>query len=476
MTDAAALDEDLLYRFRGRDALLGQYAELETQTIYFARPEELNDPMDGLTDVFWRGDEVLWENFVRHYVMSFAWYFSGWLINDSENYEPMPVRGHHCEEDLGTDSLRDICAEIFDELLANEQMKRVPILLTQLPEPLRRQSLHSFLLLLHPVVVGAVVTGFTNRKLCPERFPKLGDPNKLVEFLQAMRRLPESEGLGAHSPSEIMELSGQIYSSVQSQMHMIFMSNKERKRAAKWADLLAGFPPRYIEALIRDLRHFPWRTACFSRKCTNASMWGVYAQAHRGAALVFRPKEDQGRRVLSVRGMPKTSQNSQHLEFVPVNYGKAPPPIDFFGSIGRLTRAKLENNWFRTRSGTTSPRLSEITTNLEAWQAGQLAQSPTKSCWKHFDWRHEEEERLVATSPLVDDPAPKALTYDFSQLVGLVFGMRTSDSDRLDLAKIIEKKCREHGRDDFRFFECNYWPTKGAMQVTPLNLLQFKGL
>ena len=33
------------FRFRSTDALLDKYQELENRTIYFASPEELNDPI-----------------------------------------------------------------------------------------------------------------------------------------------------------------------------------------------------------------------------------------------------------------------------------------------------------------------------------------------------------------------------------------------------------------------------------------------
>jgi len=38
----------LFYRFRSIDSLFN-FRELETQTIYFAPPQELNDPMEGYT-------------------------------------------------------------------------------------------------------------------------------------------------------------------------------------------------------------------------------------------------------------------------------------------------------------------------------------------------------------------------------------------------------------------------------------------
>jgi hypothetical protein len=55
-----------LYRFRSVDALLRR-GELEKLEIYFPRPDQLNDPMEGFKDVFWRGDAIVWRNLLRHY-------------------------------------------------------------------------------------------------------------------------------------------------------------------------------------------------------------------------------------------------------------------------------------------------------------------------------------------------------------------------------------------------------------------------
>jgi hypothetical protein len=39
------------------------------QEIYFAPPENLNDPMEGYKDVFWSGDLIAWRNLLRHYLL-----------------------------------------------------------------------------------------------------------------------------------------------------------------------------------------------------------------------------------------------------------------------------------------------------------------------------------------------------------------------------------------------------------------------
>ncbi len=79
---ASLNDGGFLFRFRSAKALLddnlenGGFQELEKQTIYFAQPEDLNDPMEGLSDAFWDGDQVLRKNFFRHYALSLIWYAS----------------------------------------------------------------------------------------------------------------------------------------------------------------------------------------------------------------------------------------------------------------------------------------------------------------------------------------------------------------------------------------------------------------
>jgi hypothetical protein len=45
-----------LYRFRSASPVLGKYAEIGKQEIYFSPPEELYDPMEGYKGAFWSGD------------------------------------------------------------------------------------------------------------------------------------------------------------------------------------------------------------------------------------------------------------------------------------------------------------------------------------------------------------------------------------------------------------------------------------
>ena len=63
---------DEVYRFRSVDALIGSHKELYRQTIYLAKPDQLNDPAEDTVNVVWHGDEILWPNLITYYWRSFV--------------------------------------------------------------------------------------------------------------------------------------------------------------------------------------------------------------------------------------------------------------------------------------------------------------------------------------------------------------------------------------------------------------------
>lgn len=53
---------EFLYRFRSAERLPGNSkstGELEGQYIYFASPEQLNDPLEGYRELYFSGDKIV---------------------------------------------------------------------------------------------------------------------------------------------------------------------------------------------------------------------------------------------------------------------------------------------------------------------------------------------------------------------------------------------------------------------------------
>ena len=55
-------------------------------------------------------------------------------------------------------------------------------------------------------------------------------------------------------------------------------------------------------------------------------------------------------------------------------------------------------------------------------------------------------------------------TYEFPSLVGVIFGVRTRDSEKIKVIDIIQQKCAKHGRQTFEFYQA-YFTEKGQIET-----------
>lgn len=471
-----------LFRFRSAKALLdnnpedGGFQELEKQTIYFAQPETLNDPMEGLSDAFWDGDKVLWENLFRHYALSLIWYTSAWLIFKPEEIEQAKVSAWLTEMDIPTDSFRAIYREFCLDFCAEIESTELASVLGRRSVPLRRERLTNLLLLIHQAALFHLFRVFKKHGLSKfELTIAERTKNSVKAAVNAWEAIALKPPTVEMSVEHQLELMASIDNRIKHQLELGMLSRLDDKdRARKLIALMTRFPETYVDAFLRDLHFTPWRVACFSRRCVNASMWGIYGTEHRGAALVFRTQQRGSKRFFHVQGMAGTRAQGCELEVRSVTYRNRPPPLDSFLEIAMLPMAKLERTWMTSESGVPSFRLQEVTNDMDAWRKAHWEKAFERATWKHPDWAHEDEQRLIASTVFTDDPAPEPLTYHFSQLEGIVFGMRMSSEDKLRIANVIEKKCRAEGRADFRFFQAYYSPSKGEMDIAELGLLKFE--
>lgn len=125
------------YRFRSANNLLDGYSELEKQTIYFAPPEQLNDPMEGYRDIYWSGDLVAWKNLFSHYVFCLERLSSLLLISGEDhkiNAEHIPVFG--CTDDLPTDSYKKLFRKIKTRFLENKYVSSLILSISKRSTPM----------------------------------------------------------------------------------------------------------------------------------------------------------------------------------------------------------------------------------------------------------------------------------------------------------------------------------------------------
>src|SRR5260370_28089171 len=109
--------QDHLYRFRSTHALLDGYQELENQQIYFCSPDGLNDPLEGFKHIFWRGDQIVWRNLLRHYLFNLMQATSiAAVMGQDFNPEMCAPLVHQTEHDLPQAPIRDVYASTCQEV------------------------------------------------------------------------------------------------------------------------------------------------------------------------------------------------------------------------------------------------------------------------------------------------------------------------------------------------------------------------
>ena len=130
-------------------ALLDGFHELEKQEIYFAPPKELNDPLEGYKGLFWKGDAIVWKNFLRHYVLCLMQAILLTLEHgDGYNISEDTLPAGMIDDDLHPE-VRKLFDAMCDKMLSDGELALLPELLEQRASPIRRNELLSLLWPIH---------------------------------------------------------------------------------------------------------------------------------------------------------------------------------------------------------------------------------------------------------------------------------------------------------------------------------------
>lgn len=474
-------------RFRSTDRLLDSASgELEQQTIYFASPEQLNDPMEGLRDMVWRGDKIVWLNLLKHYVYCLHWTDLQMKVFGNRTpfgADQIPIWGRWDEPPTPQmdELFHKILARIRDDLGLPDLAERISA-----RGKVRYTELLFYLNGLHLDAIDRIQSvyvelGLTSGTECVE--PEEA-PDKLILADSALFDLiPEVEAQHG-SFSEIMfSISYQMtvgqHLGLKYNLRGANSGIAERNRQL----LLLDFTKLYVQQLDKLL--WPkWYAACFAKSYHNSSLWANYGDSHKGACLIFDTDESSNSRALSLKRVTGWSSDSkgdvkerwglEPMPFRDVHYTDKPGEIDFFANIGMLPLAAIMRLWYIDEAGKVSARASHVSTDedLEPWRKKHWGDYGHDIALKSRDWEHENECRLILHGLLDDslDDRRRTLTYDFSSLKGIIFGIRTSDEEKVKIVEVIQRKCLENNRADFKFFQAYYSPEYGDIRKHEIRL------
>ena len=457
-----------VYRFRSIDKLLCKHQELEKETIYFASPDQLNDPMEGLRDIVWRGDKIVWTNFFRNYVyclhaINLQLTVAGQFIQlDTGN---MPIFGHW--DQLPTPQAQKLFDCVWHRFLNLPKIPDIIEALANTNRKIRYRELGAYLGTIHSVLLDEIEELHIAHRLMPEstspRLPK-GMPTVEKRFESILTLITALE---EGYDEERANAAFQVIEETHDEQRIVLQMNNPILTGIWWNNFrlaIYDFPMIYLNEIERLLCP-NWYTACFMKDYHNSSVWGHYADGHKGVCLIFESKQ-----IGESNGFELyygTGNSVRAIRLSKIRYEAKPAEVDFFRSIGRLTGKDVKEHWYTDEEGNISECASHIprdgdmdSDEMVDWRNRHRNTFYRDITAKTKDWEYEQEYRLILEDGLskFKEGENRALRYDFNSLKGIIFGIKTSDEDKQEIISIIRRKCEDHGRTGFKFFEAYYSP------------------
>ena len=484
-----------IYRLRSVKHLLGEHQELQKQEIYFAKPDELNDPMEGFRDIVWKGDEIVWTNLFRHYISCLNLTFVLASLNaDDVAIDPdeIPIEG------LADDQVTPIAATIQDELCTNVfnrcNLQRLILDFTRTEHAVRRDELLLYLKHIHYVTLEEIQSVHAAYGFAPEaeRPSALPNPPEIATSIpDLIQRLhDEHPDVARPALAALFSASNLLFENMNlMQKYIFYKEHNEAETPARMnRDLiLLDFPKVYLSQLPRIL--YPeWYLACFLEECRNSSVWAHYGDNHKGACLIFDAAEHLEELELQLKCIVDSSKFMDEdsgktverprweyctLPCQRVRYQEEQKELDFFRSIGVLSTGRILSTWYTDDAGNRSTSSDHIGPgDQESWREAYWRNFYRDIMIKTQDWAYEKEVRMILSNSLIDlsEKSSRKLSYRFSSLRGIIFGINICDRRKLEIIDIIFEKCRKENRQSFEFYQAYFDHEKNSIEKIKLNI------
>ena len=472
-----------MYRFRSIDSLIDIHKELENQEIYFAAPYELNDPMEGFQDIFWKGDSIIWHNFIKNYIRSLEHSFGlVFLLQNGRNIDAKEILVLSQPHKLNTLDNLKLVQQIIDRVFRNEFIKNLPDELSKRENAIRRDELLAYIEFIHLFVLEAISDVYVEKKFILRPFLN----NNLKAFSALLKKQGNIVGLAekceTEKPSNSVENLYAILNRYNQQTKLLMQYNQSNDGVKpNGFFLISEFPAKYLGQLEASI--YPdWFSASFLSECTNSAVWGHYGDNHRGVCLKYNIIENETELCMNL--MTEYGYNSGPIigmrphTFKKVKYSSKHVEIDFFRSLARMNKMTINMLWYSDEKGNLSACGEHFNDkeSEEEWRNKYWDNYDNSLTVKLKEWEYEKEFRLTISGDFIDyrEKSARKLKYDFKDLESIIFGIKTTTEDKLKIIRIVEKKCRENNIKEFDFQQAYYSKDDGQIKTYKLNLLKFE--
>ena len=432
----------------------------------------------------WRGDHIVWTNLFRHYLNCLQDAYDQLLIMEGDSkFVAEYIAINRRWDDPPSGQYARIGHEIWQEVSGRFRLTDLALVLERLDRRVRREELGSYLFYFHLDALAIIQRvylrhGFITPPTIPLRLSE-GMPGVLSGFIDVLGQLTDDE--------EFVQASFGISSQMHDQLRLVprFAALRRDIDQAErnWWFLAVDFPKAYVQQLARAIG--PERyVACFTAEYRNSTMWANYADGHKGVCLIFVPKGTEHGYELPLYALPDSEEcdpvrvrqrgQARPVRFEAVRYQAHLEEVDFFKRISRLPEASARATWYTDDHERMSSVANHMTAGADVsrWRDELWSEYRRDACVKTEEWAYEQEFRLIHFSLLADrlPRSQRKFTYDFESLKGVIFGVDTSDTDKVNIIESIRRKCSAANRTDFEFRQAYFCPSSTGIDAFPLSL------
>lgn len=181
---------------------------------------------------------------------------------------------------------------------------------------------------------------------------------------------------------------------------------------------------------------------------------------HKGVCLIYETDEKQSIRV-----------QNRFVKAEKVVYKGEMIERNFFESFGRLTFPQIKK-WLTGTDGISC--YYDVFRDEDEWREQYWKAFQMKNYRKLDSWESEKEYRLVIDKTFYDysESDKRILPYDSEALKGVIFGIETSEYDKLRIMKSLMK--RKKVNKDFSFWQAEYDDKNQKIEVREKKIWKMK--
>lgn len=456
------------YRFRNAERLLGRPAcgdtparsgELDDLTIYFASPQELNDPLEGHRETYFQGDLIVWRNLIRHYTLLL---YASVVDVYAEGGDGL-IKYPNLRPENYSGVSREVLEAAIAEVLSNREITLYLIALAGAQRRVSKKELVSHLHTLHSAIITLVMNELSHYFDLPDAARYNSVLQTFLNYIGQRSSEIRDEG-GSPNIARYIEIGTKF-----KQQSLRANVGRDESLSSGLLTIFINFPEHFAEQI--DYLVFPhWYVACFMKNCVNSSIWGSYGDNHKGICLIYKPDRERGGNALTFHGLPFefVKIKNEHkpkdqwwinmplsLPLMEVKYNSEFASVNFFTSLHNEEPEWVHSYWYSGEDGSLSACgawMANVNEEVYFRHRELFLQTLTT---KIAHWENETECRVVIEG-LPWAPGERQVKYSLHQLEGLIFGISTPDDVKIKVIKKIAEHCKAQRRSDFKFYQAKF--------------------